>query len=281
MNQQSELNAAAQIRQVVGPHAQALLTNTAQGKFLVAVEDLYVGAQLRFTGTYGSGELSLLRPFCRPDTRALVVGAHIGTIAIPLARICAGVVAIEANPETFELLRLNVMINGQQNCRAIHKAASNRHEIIDFVLSRTNTGGSKRNPLIKDPAYFYDNPRIVPVEAAPLDEVLADEAPFDVILMDIEGSEYFALQGMPRILSAAKVLMIEFLPCHLRDVAAVSIQQFIDLLLPHFSSVCIPTRGQIVAREQFLPVMQEMYDRNEYDAGLIFTKFPVEALRVS
>jgi hypothetical protein len=97
------------MRQVVGPYTQALLTNTAQGKYLCTVEDVYVGGNLRFKGTYGGGELNLLLPFCRPDTRALVVGAHIGTIAIPLARLCAGVVAIEANPETFELLRLNVM----------------------------------------------------------------------------------------------------------------------------------------------------------------------------
>jgi FkbM family methyltransferase len=281
MSQQSELNMVAQIRQAVGPHTRALLTSTPQGMFLVSVEDLYVGAQLRFTGEYGAGEVNLLRPFCRPDTRALVVGAHVGTIAIPLARICAGVIAIEANPETFELLRLNVMINGQQNCRVIHQAASNRREILDFVLSRANSGGSKRTPIVKDPVYFYDNPKIVPVEAAPLDELLAGEGRFDVILMDIEGSEYFALQGMPRILSEAKVLVIEFLPCHLRDVAAVTVQQFVALLSPHFSSACIPTRGQIVAREQFLPVLQEMYDQNRYDAGLIFTKFPVEALRVS
>jgi hypothetical protein len=99
--------------------------------------------------------------------------------------------------------------------------------------------------------------------------------------MDIEGSEYFALQGMPRILSEAKFLMIEFLPCHLRDVAAVTVEQFVSLLSPHFSSACIAVRQQIIGREQFLPVLQEMYDRNQGDAGLIFTKFPVEALRVS
>ena len=156
---------------------------------------------------------------------------HIEALAIPLARVCRTVVAVEANPRTFDLLKLNVMLNGLTNCRVIHKAASNRVETIDFVLSRTNSGGSKRRPVINNPAFFYDKPEVTKVEAIPLDDLLPEET-FDVIIMDIEGSEFFALQGMQRILRSASVLQVEFFPLHLREVAGVSVVDFAATISP-------------------------------------------------
>jgi tRNA G37 N-methylase Trm5 len=41
----------------------------------------------------------------------LIVGAHIGTLAIPISRLAKHVDAIEANPETFKFLSLNVAMN--------------------------------------------------------------------------------------------------------------------------------------------------------------------------
>jgi FkbM family methyltransferase len=262
---------ALAIRQALGPYARAILVTTPQGNFAVPVEDQHVGLQLRQTGRYAPGELSMLSSMCNGSTRLLVVGAHVGALVIPLAKICRSVVAIEANPHTFELLQLNVGLNGLKNCRAIHKAAGNRSEQIEFVMNRANTGGSKRKPLVSEPAYFYDNPEVVKVEAVPLDDLLPGEI-FDVILMDIEGSEYFALQGMQRILASAAVLQIEFLPHHLRNVASASVAEFVALISPHFPTMCISRRKMIVPREQFVLVLSEMFERDEGDAGLIFLK---------
>jgi len=139
---------------MVGPHATAILVTTPQGKFAVPVEDQYVGKSLRFTGQYSEGELQILQQICSRETRLLVVGAHIGALAIPLARSCRAVVAIEANPEIVELLRWNVELNKLTNCTVLHKAASDRIETLDFLVSRTNSGGSKRVPAVKDPEQF-------------------------------------------------------------------------------------------------------------------------------
>jgi hypothetical protein len=56
---------------------------------------------------------------------------------------------------------------------------------------------------------------------------------FATIVMDIEGSEYFALKGMPRLLAGAQRLFVEFLPHHLRNVAGIDSDAFCDLVLPH------------------------------------------------
>jgi FkbM family methyltransferase len=275
---QQQTNTAQQVRNVVGPYARAILVTTPQGNYLVGVDDVHVGMRLRFTGANAADEIKTLTQFCRPDSRLLVVGAHIGTLAIPLAKVCRAVVAIEANPETFELLHLNVQLNGLTNCRAIHKAASNRVEQIEFLINRVNSGGSKRSPIVKEPAYFHDNPQIVRVDAAPIDDLLPGEV-FDVIVMDIEGSEYFALQGMQRLLAGATVLQIEYLTHHLRNVAAVTAADFVAQLSPHFVTLCIPRRRLVVGREEFLPTLSGMYDRGEGEEVIFFLKHPRETIR--
>jgi FkbM family methyltransferase len=257
----------------MGPYARAILVTTAQGNFAVPVEDLYVGRELRHAGKYSEGELNMLRSICNSNTRLLVVGAHIGALAIPLAKLCRIVAAIEANPRTFELLQFNVALNGLSNFRAINGAAGNRVEKIEFVMNTSNTGGSKRMPVVPKPHYFHDNPPVVKVEAAPLDDLLPNET-FDVILMDIEGSEFFALQGMQRILASAEVLQVEFVPAHLQDVAGVSVADFVALISPHFRSMLIPGKAMVLEPAQFVPALIEMFERGEGDAGLMFFKLP-------
>ena len=266
-----EVAAAQAFRRMAGPYARAIITVTPQGVYAVSVEDLFVGHPLRHQGCYNPQELNVLRSMCDAQTRLLVVGAHIGALAIPLAKICRYVVAVEANPQTFELLNLNVALNHLTNFKAIGRAASNKAEPIEFVLNRSNSGGSKRKPAVHLENYFYDNPEVVKVDGARLDDLLPGEE-FDVVLMDIEGSEYFALQGMQRILGTVGVLQVEFLPHHLQYVAAVSVEDFVAVIEPHFSSMFVRTKNLLVPKDQIAATLKGMYERGEGDQGLIFLK---------
>jgi len=169
------------------------------------------------------------------------------------------------------LLKMNLALNGCANVTATQIAASDRKGELEFVMNRANSGGSKRMPLVRDYKYFYDQPGIVKVQADRLDDVLADEE-FQLIVMDIEGSEYFALQGMQRLVSGAEHLVVEFLPHHLRNVARVSVREFLGLIQPHFDTLTIPSRDVTVARPQFLRTLEDMYQRDEGDDGLVFSK---------
>jgi FkbM family methyltransferase len=258
-------------RLLVGSHVAALLVESKNGLFLVDVQDQIVGGQLSNNGEYGLGELERLQNSITLQSRVLVVGTHIGTLAIPLSRHCADLTAIEANPRTFRLLQLNLLLNSSSNVRAINIAASDERGSIPFLMSRVNSGGSKRAPVRSDYTYVYDSPETVNVQAEPLDKVLAGEK-FDVILMDVEGSEYFALKGMPTLLASARVLFLEFVPHHIRNVSGVSVEALIGTLSPHFSTVFIPTRNLRVPRSEFLPVFQRMYDNDEVHDSLEFSK---------
>mgnify|MGYP005723235353 FL=1 len=188
-----------------------LTVETKNGIFVTDPADLEVGAKLRTKGEYGTEEIARLSQLIDNNSSILIVGAHIGALAIPLAKQCLQVIAIEANPNNFELLQTNIKLNNLTNVTAHNIAASAKSETIQFQLNTVNSGGSKRVPVNNHYMYTYDNPKVIDVDAYSLDEYL-DHDEFDLVLIDIEGSEYFAMEGMSNILSKAKNLVVEFLP---------------------------------------------------------------------
>ncbi len=256
---------------VLGPDTVAVITQTDIGPFATDPQDMVVGRELRKTGSYQREELERLTQHIGENDNVLVVGAHIGALVIPISRRCKSVVAIEANPDTFRLLSYNLLLNGARNVRAFNIAASDKAESIDFVSSRTNSGGAKRMPKVRAFEYFYDSPQTISVPAYALDEQLKGEA-FSLVLMDIEGSEYFALKGMQDILSRTPTFIVEYLPHHLRNVSGVSPGEFLRLIAPHFENLFISSKDIQVKKTDFLSALQTMFDQDQGDDGLIFTK---------
>lgn len=249
---------------------KGVVVRTDQGYFCLDPDEQFVSRALLASGEYGLGEVARARQFLTGDSRVLVVGAHIGTLAIPLSRSCRELVAIEANPRTYELLELNVLMNRCANVRTYNVAANDRDAPIEFVMNTHNSGGSKRMPLHRDETYFYDQPTVVQVRGVRLDDLL--EGAFDVVLVDIEGSEYFAFLGMQRILAGAATLIVEFLPHHLSRVAGITVERFLQPLASHFRTLLVPSTREEVGAEGFGFVLQGMFDENQGDAGVIFRK---------
>jgi FkbM family methyltransferase len=262
---------ASHVSPFIRDKIRGVVVRTDQGYFCLDPDEQFVSRALLSAGAYGVGEVERARQFVTPDSCVLVVGAHIGTLAVPLSRSCRELVAIEANPRTFELLELNVLMNRCTNVRLHNVAANDRDAPIEFVMSTHNSGGSKRMPLHRDETYFYDNPQVVQVRGVRLDDLLGGSG-FDVILMDIEGSEYFAFLGMQRLLAGAGTLIVEFLPHHLSRVAGITVEQFLQPLAGHFRSLLVPSTQEAVGAEGFRFVLEGMFDENQGDAGVIFRK---------
>ena len=129
-----------------GSHACGLLVDTIYGLFAVDPEDASVSAALLQRGSYAENELRLLKELITQESNVLVVGSHIGAHVVPLAKNCKTLVSIEANPNTFKLLKANVLLNECSNVVMYNIAASDKKETIEFLLNRDNSGGSKRIP---------------------------------------------------------------------------------------------------------------------------------------
>lgn len=259
------------VKKLIGDYSRLILAETEYGFLAVDPEDCVVGYQLRFNGTYGRNELRLINTFINENSNVLIVGAHIGSLVVPVSRIVAKTTAIEANPKTYEILQFNLILNDIRNCEAINIAANDKCEEIEFFLNRVNSGGSKRKPILNNAMYDYDDPEIIKVKAVPLDDILEDKK-YDVVIMDLEGSEYFALRGMQKILDHAKVLIIEFIPHHLKNVSGVNIKNFVEPLLG-FDSLFIPSSNTEVNKDDFFDVLNKMYEENLSDDGLVFQKY--------
>lgn len=251
-------------------NVSAFIVSTTQGTFAIEPKDMSVGRALLKSGEYGLDEVKRIVDLVGAQGKVLFVGTHVGAIAIPVSKLVSKVIAVEANPSTFKLLHYNKLLNGCENLELHELAAGENSGEIEFLLNTANSGGSKRMPSIRKINYFYDSPEVVKVKLRALDEVINNSV--DLILMDIEGSEYFALKGMSRLLDSAKHLIIEFIPDHLRNVSAVSPDEFIELIEPHFNHLFIPSLGVMVTKKKFSEKLNEMYAANLSDNGIVFSK---------
>lgn len=258
------------LRKRLGPNIRSIITESENGIFAVDPEDLEVGEKLR-KGGFGLDEIERLSKYLTGESKVLIVGSHIGSLAIPLAEKCADLVAIEANPDTFELLKLNISLNNCSNISAHNIAASDKREQLKFLKSRVNSGGSKRTPKNQNFMYDFDKPEEIEVEAYSLDKHLGVES-YDLIIMDIEGSEYFALKGMPKILVQSKVLVVEFLPHHLRDVAGITVDEFLSVIPDEFVRMTIPSQQRTIEKSSFEAELRGMFAAEKGDDGLIFER---------
>jgi FkbM family methyltransferase len=249
--------------------------DTPQGIFCLDPRDRFVGASLVKTGQYGTHELERLFNLISEQDHVLLVGAHIGAVMVPLSKRVASVVAIEANPDTYRLLEINRLLNACSNVEIFHAAANHQAGDLEFVMNTVNSGGSKRMPLYRDQAYFYDNPEVRRVPAVVLDDLLRGRQ-FDLVFMDIEGSEYFAMQGMKELLSHARVVVTEFIPHHLTRVAGIGVGEFLDQLR-QFQTMIVPSMTCCFHAPDFERILTDMCARGQGDEGIIFLRDKVDS----
>ena len=260
---------STRLRKKLGQNIKAIITESENGLFAVDPEDHEVGQKLR-SGGYGIDEVERLKTFINKNSKVLIVGTHIGSLAIPLSKHCKEITAIEANPNTFELLEINLHLNHAKNIIPHNIFANESHEKVEFLLNTVNSGGSKRKPKKSSFLYDFDNPEIIELESHKLDDYLP-EHDYDLVLLDIEGSEYFAMKGMKDILSNCKTLVVEFLPHHLKNVADIDVETFLSVLPGHFTKFNLPNNQQEHNISEVKTVLQKMYDANIGEDGIIFT----------
>jgi FkbM family methyltransferase len=210
------------------------------GRFWIDPRDEFIGRRLEADGEYQEEELALLMTCLDPEKDAIVVGAHIGAFVVPMAKRCRWLVAVEANPDTCNLLVKNLIENQVGNVDVRYGAADQAGgKRLDFLCGTTNSGGSKRVPKTVRDDYVYDQPATVQVPTWKLDFLCSGMSP-SLIHMDIEGSEVFALRGAQELLARTEYLSVEFISHHLTHVAGVTVDEWLAPIRPHFNHMLLP-----------------------------------------
>ena len=258
----------------LGKNISAVLVSRSDKSHIYLCDPLdnFVSRQLLKNGCYNPAEVETLSSRLRPADSCLVLGGHIGSIAIPLSDCCHSIEVFEPNPSTYRLLDLNIKLNQIRNMTCHQIGAWSSSTEIEFVQNIDNSGGSKRLPRKFDFDLRYDDPQIIKVPVVAVDGYF--DKNFDVVIMDIEGSEYEAIKGAFKILQSTRVFACEFFPRHLSDIAGVSERKFADLLIQlDFATVTFPKAG-ITGKPQdiLLSTFQLITERSESEDLVIFER---------
>src|SRR5215208_164336 len=142
------------------------------------------------------------------------IGAHMGRYTIISSkRVGANgkVVAIEAHPGNFEMLKSNIKLNQLTNVIPLNYAAYSKETKIKLYLPEVESGYTIYNTIMSNRARTED--KFVEVSANTLDYLLQLNEITDVnwVKIDVEGAEFEVLKGASNVLSKSKdiALLIE------------------------------------------------------------------------
>lgn len=244
------------------------------GPIVCDPNDRHVSRQLLKWRHYNPDEARKYQDLLQQSSTALVIGSHIGALALQLAVSVDKLTCVEANPCNHNLLKLNVaMANLSSKVNCVNVAVAEQTGSVEFLCSKDNTGGSKIKPQHFDVDFRYDQPELIQVATTTLDTLFSGNC-FDFILMDIEGSEFAAIRGGRDLLSRCRAFVVEFVPRHVERVAGVSINDFAATLLSlDFDYVEFPSFGiKGDPREILLSTLLLIRDRGGFEDGVIFTR---------
>jgi FkbM family methyltransferase len=136
------------------------------------------------------------------------VGAHIGKYTIIASKMVGPrgkVIAIEAHPGNYDILKKNILLNKLNNVVALNFAVHSKEAMVKLYEPGQEEGFTIYNTIMTD-RRMVNNQRYVEVQAKTLDSILLENAITEVnwIKIDVEGAELEVLRGAPNILSSSK-----------------------------------------------------------------------------
>jgi FkbM family methyltransferase len=174
------------------------------GKFTYYDNDRYIGKQLDVLGYYSENEVQLLLKLGGVNFGVVIdVGANIGALTVPLAKVIDKVYAFEPQPAIYDLLCANIMQNNLTNVIAKKAAVGSKSGVAevpryDMDAPDMNTGAVAVVPIPKG-IEIPDEAVVVPMEK--LDNLVRTRWPVRLIKIDVEGMESDVLKGAKRIIT--------------------------------------------------------------------------------
>lgn len=165
----------------------------------------HVQSRIYFLGAYEPIEAFLFMELIKPDMHIIDAGANIGfysLIASSKLSERGKVFSFEPVPSNYEQLEYNIKKSNNSKIEVIKMGLWNKEDTLKFSLDEThsdNHGSFTAGKVTNSSQYFE-----CPVNS--LDSLLDNETipKVDLIKMDIEGSELFALQGAIKSIESYK-----------------------------------------------------------------------------
>ena len=158
-------------------------------RFIIYRNDSIIGDSLSRYGEYQQIELDFLSQFIRPSSVVYDIGSNIGYHATAFSNISHNVYCFEANPDHYQLLKLNLKDNN--HCRLHNLAVGKENGTIlveDFDANTPDNYGAVRVGASTGR----------PVQMAAIDTL--ELPPANLMKIDVEGHELAVLQGAAKMI---------------------------------------------------------------------------------
>ncbi|MBM4166174.1 MAG: FkbM family methyltransferase [Ignavibacteria bacterium] len=197
-------------------------------KLFVDPEDEAIGKLFLVHTRYEPTETDLIKSILKSRMTLVDIGANIGYYSI-LASKCVGekgkVFCFEPAPSNFSFLQRNIVANNARNITAVQKAVSDKKGTLELFMDEHLSGGHQIfNSGLKS--------KSVQVETISIDEFFQNQnTKIDLLKIDIEGAEMYALKGMKQTFAANPQLKLvtEFYPTMIEQ-CGFSPQQYLNEL---------------------------------------------------
>ena len=153
-----------------------------------------------FERVYEKYELELMPRYVRPDDRVLELGACIGIVSCATNQLLSDKskhVVVEANPYCLPALYRNRELNSA-GFLVEHCAVDTKPEVTFYLYPCILAGTSQRGTS-----------RPVRLPAKSLSQLIREHGPFDVLIIDIEGSEREAFEDAAILFKGCRLVIVE------------------------------------------------------------------------
>lgn len=167
-------------------------------KMFLDPKDSIISRRLSKNQMYAPGMLREIQRLVKPGMAVIDVGAHIGWMSLWFGRMVGPdghVVAIEADPDNFDLLKNN--LGPMEWVDTLNYVVGESGHFRSFYKSPINTGDHSAYPIDKE------GRKEIEICGARLDDLFRDDCKFDVIKIDTQGMETEVLRGAKRLLTKA------------------------------------------------------------------------------
>jgi FkbM family methyltransferase len=172
----------------------------------------FLATEIRREGSYEPEVVGLFAAVARPGMVAFDVGANIGYHTIELSRIVgdAGVVvAFEPDPQTFRDLEMNVRANRAANVRCVNQAVGADAGTVPLYRGQSTLFSSLR-PTV----HAHDATAVATMDTLDRAVETLGLTHVDLIKVDVEGAELFALEGARDTLARWRPLLVVEVSTH-------------------------------------------------------------------